>query len=323
MSNPWETSNPWGKGSKEWNRWMAPEEGVVGNILPGKAQTSNGDRPLKGRKKATSDQKLKALELNDWYYKEYKHPSVFFEMVDRNQLAADIKRHVMNPNVVNQANTNLCGIAAVVQIFVEFEPKDFVEAVWELYFHGKATLYDYEVSASRLLGGLAPSMGLSPADYVLMSSIRLKENSLVGYHPTFDEGEGMTFPWEITKMVESLTSLRDVTAAVLHRVAWRADAADRTISNYDSLFNELNKFITADAKVIVLYDSGILNGDSGILGSSYTIYWHYVQFRKAWTDANETIFFDYWDYGNAAGAKQKVVPLELFQKALKKIWVFH
>lgn len=25
MSNPWETSNPWGKGSKEWNRWMAPE----------------------------------------------------------------------------------------------------------------------------------------------------------------------------------------------------------------------------------------------------------------------------------------------------------
>jgi hypothetical protein len=25
MSNPWETNNPWGKGSKEWNRWMAPE----------------------------------------------------------------------------------------------------------------------------------------------------------------------------------------------------------------------------------------------------------------------------------------------------------
>ena len=25
MSNPWETKNPWGKGSKEWNRWMAPE----------------------------------------------------------------------------------------------------------------------------------------------------------------------------------------------------------------------------------------------------------------------------------------------------------
>jgi hypothetical protein len=26
MSNPWETRNPWGKGSKEWNRWMAPEK---------------------------------------------------------------------------------------------------------------------------------------------------------------------------------------------------------------------------------------------------------------------------------------------------------
>jgi hypothetical protein len=26
MSNPWETNNPWGKGSKEWNRWMNPDQ---------------------------------------------------------------------------------------------------------------------------------------------------------------------------------------------------------------------------------------------------------------------------------------------------------
>lgn len=34
MSNPWETSNPWGKGSKEWNRWMAPEA-VDGAVMKG------------------------------------------------------------------------------------------------------------------------------------------------------------------------------------------------------------------------------------------------------------------------------------------------
>lgn len=249
-------------------------------------------------------------------------PSVYFEFVDRGVLATDIKKHVTNPDYVNQASTNLCGIAAITQLFIEFEPKDYVEAVWELYFTGKATLYSYQIFASPILGKSPPSLGLSAADYIFLSSMRLTENSVFGYNPPSDEGEGMTFPWEIKPIIESLTRLRDVTTQVLNRAGWRANPADRTILNYMALFDELNKFIAGDAKVIVLYDSGILGGSPGVLGSNYSIYWHYIQYRKGWTDHNETIYLDYWDYGNLV-VTQKVVSLDLFQKSLKQIWVFH
>lgn len=54
MSNPWETKNPWGKGSKEWNRWMEPGEGELSNFETQTPNNTSGSRPLDGRKKSDS-----------------------------------------------------------------------------------------------------------------------------------------------------------------------------------------------------------------------------------------------------------------------------
>jgi hypothetical protein len=37
MSNPWEQNNPWGKGSENWNRWMAPD-GMDGAVAKAKSE---------------------------------------------------------------------------------------------------------------------------------------------------------------------------------------------------------------------------------------------------------------------------------------------
>jgi hypothetical protein len=353
MSNPWETSNPWGKGSKEWNRWMVPE--AESNALPTSALTPDGTSPafppIEGQRKATQAQKDEAQSHNDWYrahlidffaFAPGRKP--FFKMVDLNQLHLSIRKRVDDPNEIDQGFSNLCGIAATMQIFAEFEPKAYVDVIWQLYEMGKATTRNYTINSYWILGENPPSKSLPDADYILLSSIRTSENAFLNYNPSNDEGlSGMTFPNEIARIIVGTTQLKDVTNNALRLCGWSytdiptspvafpwasekftissiwsLSFKDRDLSDYFRLFEVINKYISNGAKVILLYDT-VIDEPYG----SISQYWHYVQIRFARIDRYRNVEITVWDYGKTESFNRINSNLERFINLHKRIWVFN
>lgn len=113
--------------------------------------------------------------------------------VDKASLLADVQATVANPYAVNQDFTPLCGPAAIVFEFARTDPARYVAVCQELFEDGSFQARTERVEASATLRNSRPNRTTTPADWILMATLRDAENEL------FDvEGDSNAFVMGIT-----------------------------------------------------------------------------------------------------------------------------
>jgi hypothetical protein len=241
------------------------------------------------------------------------------------ELLAALAERIDFPDVIDQAETNLCGIAAVVHILAEFEPLRYVTGILDLYHRGEASFGGfYEMKLGENYTNLSPTKGLNPADFILLGGIRYVENFPDRYDPSTDWGlDGFSWPLEVIRLVESFTSLRDISPEVKRRNGYRAKP--KSIAFWSQLFRDLNNLQSGDAQIILLFDWGRLNGDPGFMG--ITSSWHYVLYKNGQCINETEIRVDIWHWGKLAhigeSRGKETISLPDFVAGLVDFAVFH
>jgi hypothetical protein len=104
-----------------------------------------------------------------------------------------------NPEILDQKNTNLCGVVVGLKIILESSPESFEEMV-------------YTLSKGKNHRGIFPNhkafketdhAHLPELDYLLLTSIRYSMNYFLGYIPAKDKGfHGFTWPGDIKWLLQ-------------------------------------------------------------------------------------------------------------------------
>lgn len=319
MSNPWELNNPWGKGSENWNRWMEPEA-VEETVTKPDSLPQNDSRRLTERQPATTEHKKRALDTINYYEKNGLSATSTFGHLDQAGFLKGLAQRVLDPDLINQASSNLCGVAAAVHILANFEPKSYVDGAIDLYERGQTDFGGfYSIRLSEEFITQTNMEGLPPCDFIVLRSIRFAENIPDRYNSSpFDS---FTWPNEIPSMVEAFTRLRDITEPVFLRSPLSFHGA--TQENLNVFAKDVNNLIKGHAQVICLLDWGLMK----IVGSvsfPYTAQWHYVHIREITISKDVDIYvtLKIWHWG---GGSPKEIKLELrnFFLCYKRLWIFH
>jgi RHS repeat-associated protein len=160
------------------------------------------------------------------------------------------------PSSINQANTSLCGMTTLAQALAAKDKRGFIELT--------STLYNMDLGYN---GGYSES-GTSPSDWVILSGLKKLSSPLYGNGYTTDPngGEGflgMTTPNEIAKIASMLGfKTTENSLSVLPGVG-----------SVDKFFGNLNKQAANGNTIILLVNSGVINGKSqSSVPTHYLIY---------------------------------------------------
>ncbi|GAA5204750.1 hypothetical protein [Microbacterium jejuense] len=122
------------------------------------------------------------------------------------QLAkADIIRDLRvrrgNPTNINQMNSNFCGPTSIVFELARTQPRRYVDLVRQLYETGGFWSRTHRVDAPQGLRDTHSGQNMSPADWMLIATMRNDENAIFGVSADSSgftsQVEGMTTPWEM------------------------------------------------------------------------------------------------------------------------------
>ncbi len=91
--------------------------------------------------------------------------------IDKTQLIDDMRAIIANPLRVNQGRAPLCGPAAVVYELVKREPARYIRICRELYEKGSFPTRSKTYSASSKLRNSKARSGVTPANWILMTTI--------------------------------------------------------------------------------------------------------------------------------------------------------
>jgi hypothetical protein len=127
-------------------------------------------------------------------------------------VAKGLAERVYRPEMIDQKSLGTCGPASVLNANASHDATDYVMVAIELFETGK--LKGEKVN-DTLLGKSAPS-GMDPSDFMLMSSIQDRMNTIFEYHgePGFREGGGSG------TMRSNLKKYSGVVEAVTHDCGW-------------------------------------------------------------------------------------------------------
>ena len=182
--------------------------------------------------------------------------------VCRNKVADGLQDRVMNPNLIAQSKTNMCGIAAFVRQWAEDDPVGYAWLGITLYENGtgrigRGNLTGKEVFPSRDLKNSPPPQyqekgtwyEMNHADWVVMASIREAFNGLFTRYTANDPLEplaGMTLPSEVVNAFKAAGY-----TSIINQTAWATGKGFDTIQEASSL-------VDAKWKVVLLINDNLL-----------------------------------------------------------------
>jgi RHS repeat-associated protein len=214
-----------------------------------------------------------------------------------------LRNWLYNSSSINQANTNLCGIAVACKAMIEYDPESFVKLGLNLYQNGSSEANSFihtDIEANETLYNKMPSNGLDDVGFVTLTSVRNSYNLGLPYDPQTDKGlAGLTYPGDISDFLTSFANLEDVS------------------HQYTTDNTGLNKALTDKAFIIGLFDIDQLTTGSpnpDMLQRSFGN--HYVQITSYSEDDNGAVTMKYWNWGES---EERTVHTtrENFAKALK------
>jgi hypothetical protein len=133
-------------------------------------------------------------------------------MVDKQALADDMLGTVLNRMRVDQGKTPFCGPAAIAVELIRRNPDRYVEMIASLYDTGSyRTPGGYVVEPSQTTRNSAIDTDISPADWVLLASMRDSENLIFPVEGDVSGISGITTPWEERDWAEELLGHGDLT----------------------------------------------------------------------------------------------------------------
>jgi hypothetical protein len=123
--------------------------------------------------------------------------------ISRTALIAGLRARIKNPDNINQANTSLCGPADFVRDVAEDNPKDYAQAVIDLYEKGRATIGTFTIKSSDSLRSHAlvtvASGGIDPSDWIILASVRDTANWFFDYSAEDEDARAITMPADKVK----------------------------------------------------------------------------------------------------------------------------
>lgn len=136
--------------------------------------------------------KMLALpEWNELYQFKQSALSGIWPHIGKNTLVEDIRLTVLDPLHVNQQSAPLCGPTAVVYELAVRQPHRFVQFCRQLWEQGFLVARGKTIKASKTLKN-SPDPPLSPADWILIATLREDENLFLEIDNDVSDLEGFT-----------------------------------------------------------------------------------------------------------------------------------
>jgi len=185
--------------------------------------------------------------------------------VCRNKVADGLQNRIMNPNIIAQTSTNMCGIAAFVHEWAQDDPVGYAwlgislyEAGWGRI--GKGSMLGKEVRpSSDLKTSPIPyyhsnghTFEMNHADWVVLASIREAFNGLFTRYTATDPFEplaGMTTPGEVVNAFKAAGY-----TSIINQADWAMG------KGFDNI-QEASDLVDAKWKVVLLINDRMLYDD--------------------------------------------------------------
>jgi hypothetical protein len=134
---------------------------------------------------------LALLEWNELYQFKQSTLSGVWPHIGKDALVEDIRLTVLDPLHVNQKSAPLCGPTAVVYELVARQPHRFVQFCRQLWEKGFLVARGKKIKASATLKN-SPNPPLSPANWILIATLREDENLILEIDNDVSKLEGFT-----------------------------------------------------------------------------------------------------------------------------------
>lgn len=263
---------------------------------------------LEGLEKATPQMQQNAL--NEIQKFSNNGTSGIWSNISKSAYVKDLTQNILDSRKIDQAGTNLCGVAAACKVMVDYDPKAYVKLAKSLYEEGHGppnSLFSKGISVNQFILGKGPMNGLNNVDHVVMTSIRNSFNLVLDYSPEKDLGiSGFTWPGDVKKLVENFSNVGDFSY------------------KYDINPQGITKAISDNATPVALFDIKRLKTgkqDSNPLGSAFGN--HYIIINSI-SQQGQNITMNYWNYGDFS-ATQSTITTDYFNfsLSLKKLYIFN
>ena len=117
-----------------------------------------------------------------------------FKKIPRAAVAAGLSARVVDPNLIDQAGSSLCGPSVFTRRIAGTDPVAYVTFVIDLYQTGQGHIGDLKVKAGDDLRDYDPGSRIDPADWIAIASLRDSDNWFFDYQDVNDEVAGITMP---------------------------------------------------------------------------------------------------------------------------------
>ena len=225
--------------------------------------------------------------------------------IERTDLASSLVERLNNPNALNQGNTNLCGVASFVQVWLQDDPVGYVWFGISMYEKGVG-FFSHKGQGGRVIRpsqelknsviakvNSTGSETIASADWIVMASLREDLNISLNYRA--DEG------WLFFSDMRGLNSVSDV--VTLFKRAGYQDVRDYANwwSKRDAKHLETaGQYVTANYKVVLFIDYRLLSKSKQDTEAVVATANHFVGLTTPVTfDATRNnLAFNVFNYGN-------------------------
>jgi hypothetical protein len=252
---------------------------------------------LDGLERATSEQQQAALDLVNEFSKNEESKTVWTG-INKEDFVSSLVALLNDPSKIDQAQSNLCGIAVSCKASIEHDPEKFALMAISIYENGRFDDY----VANKEMYGKKPSKGLTEALYITMSTLRHSLNASLPYYPDWDSGlQGFTYPADIRHILENTMNMKETTDS---------DFGSYGNIDPDNFKDNMIKAINANHTVILTVNLARFMGTS-----SWSIQPnHMLQVTGLSQNADGTLNVKWWSWGTQR-PDVKMTKTQLFQSA--------
>ncbi|MCH2042893.1 MAG: hypothetical protein MK212_02040 [Saprospiraceae bacterium] len=214
-----------------------------------------------------------------WNFSDDPTTKTEWAEISKEDFVLSLDALLTDPSRIDQANTNLCGIATTCKLALEYNPKAFTDLAIQLYTKGEARVEgrpDLTIKVNKDLLDDKTFKGLDPALYVIMCAMRHSWNSYYDYDPHTDTGhEGFTYPKDVTGILEGHFGVKQEYSP---------------ISSWDDNFTEIQYSISQNWRVVGLFDMSMVSSNTISFDN-----WHYVEIQSLVENSDKTVTLTVWN----------------------------